>query len=59
VEAHLFDHVEDVRPSEDEVLETLSKTVVGSWAIDRGAHVRGNLCLSVIPTSSRACSRSC
>jgi hypothetical protein len=37
VEAHLFDHVEDVRPSEDEVLETLGKTVVGSWAIDRGA----------------------
>jgi hypothetical protein len=34
VEAHLLDHVSDVRPSEGEVLESHIQTMVGSQVAD-------------------------
>jgi hypothetical protein len=47
VESHLLNHVGDVRPGEDEELESPGQAVVGSWVTDGYPHVRGNLRLSV------------
>jgi hypothetical protein len=47
VEAHLLDRVGNVGPGEGEVLESPSQAAVGTRVADWGAHVRGNLGLSV------------
>jgi hypothetical protein len=47
VVAHLLDCVGNVGPGEGEVLENPSQAAVGSRVADGGAHVRGDLGLSV------------
>jgi hypothetical protein len=47
VEAHLLDHVGNVRPDKGEVLESPSQVVVGSRVTDGAPHVGGDLGLSV------------
>jgi hypothetical protein len=47
VEAHLLDHVGDVRPDEGEVLESPGQATVGSRIADKGFHVGGDLDQSV------------
>jgi hypothetical protein len=41
VEAHLLDHISNVRPGEGEVLKSPSQTVVSSRVADGPPHVRG------------------
>jgi hypothetical protein len=47
LEAHLLECVRDVGPSEGEVLESLGHAVLSSRVTNGGAHVRGDLGLSV------------
>jgi hypothetical protein len=47
VEAHLLDHVGNVRYGEGEVLESPNKATIGSRVIGWGPHVGGDLGLSV------------
>jgi hypothetical protein len=47
VEAHLLDHIGNVGPDEGEVLENPNQVAVGTWVMDGGAHVEGDLGLSV------------
>jgi hypothetical protein len=47
VKAHLLDHVGNVKSGEGEVLESPDQVAVSSRVTDRGAHVRGDLGLSV------------
>jgi hypothetical protein len=47
VEAHLLDHVGDIGPGEGEVLRIPGQVAVGGRVTDGGAHVRGDLGMSV------------
>jgi hypothetical protein len=47
VEAHLLDHVGNVRPGEGDVLESPSQAAVGCRVTDGGPHVGGDLGFSV------------
>jgi hypothetical protein len=58
MEAHLLDHVGNVRPGEGEVLENPSQAAVGSRVMD-GAPCRRRPWPKCRPAWSRACSRLC
>jgi hypothetical protein len=47
VEAHLLNHVGDVRPGEGKVLKSPNQVMVGSQVTNGSGHVGGDLVLSV------------
>jgi hypothetical protein len=47
VKSHLLDRVDDVGPSEREVLESPDEALVGRHVVDRHTDVVGELCLSI------------
>ena len=47
MKADLLNSICEIRPVESEVLQSTSKTSVGSRISDRGAHIRRQLRLSV------------
>ena len=47
MKADLLNSICEIRPGESEVLQSTSKTPVGSRISDRGAHIRRQLRLSV------------